>query len=70
MKTKIILSLASIGALVMTESGLATMATPAEADPYKFAVKGGQVLLNDTAFLTDGHLGAVGRPVLRGPQVP
>jgi hypothetical protein len=54
MKAKIILNLTKIGALVMIASGAAAMVTPAKAGQYQFAVKGEQVLLNDTAFKVIG----------------
>src|SRR5208282_4872467 len=44
------LDLAKTGALIMIASGAVAMVTPAEAGQYRFAVKGEQVLLNDTAF--------------------
>jgi hypothetical protein len=49
-----IFNLAKIGALVVIASGTAAMVTPAEAGQYRFAVKGEQVLLNDTAFKVIG----------------
>ena len=51
---KIILNLTKIAAWVMIASGAGAMVTPAEAGQYRFAVKGKQVLLNDTPFKVIG----------------